>query len=69
MAIEVKLTSQPHLSDLKGLRAFCQDYQPAHAIVVCSAPRPQLLAIENGVRIEALPWQLFLQRLWEKHYM
>ncbi|NNM59097.1 MAG: ATP-binding protein [Legionellales bacterium] len=69
LAIEVKLTSQPHLSDLKGLRAFCQDYQPAHAMVVCSAPRPQLLAIENGVRIEALPWQLFLQRLWEKHYL
>lgn len=67
-AIEVKLNQNTRLSDLKGLRAFCHDHKPAHAIVVCNAPRRRLLSVENGVKIEAVPWQEFLTQLWQRHY-
>lgn len=68
-AVEVKLTSTPTLSDLKGLRAFCDDYQPQRAIVVCNTTKRQLLGVENQVKIEAVPWQEFLQELWERKYL
>ncbi len=67
-AIEVKLNSNPSLSDLKGLRAFCHDHKPRHAVVVCTAPRRRLLGTENGVKIEAVPWQMFLKALWGGEY-
>ncbi len=67
-AIEVKITENPALSDLKGLRAFCKDYKPKHALVVCLCPRRRLLATVNGVDIVAIPWQIFLKALWEREY-
>lgn len=67
-AIEVKITENPTLSELRGLRAFCHDYQPKHALVVCNAPRRRLLATENGVQIIAMPWEEFLQELWKREY-
>lgn len=67
-AIEVKISSSPDMSDLKGLRAFCEDYQPRHALVVCLAPRKRLLATINSTLIEVLPWQDFLENLWSNHY-
>lgn len=67
-AIEVKTNPNPVLSELKGLRAFCHDYKPAHALVVCSAPRRRMLATENGVKIEVIPWQVFLKDLWDRQY-
>lgn len=67
-AIEVKINSNPHLSDLKGLRAFCQDHKPTHALVVCKASRQRLLTTENGVKIIAVPWKEFLVELWDRKY-
>lgn len=63
-AIEVKLSPSPHLSDISGLRAFCEDYQPKNAFVVCQAPRRRILATVNRTVIEAIPWREFLDRLW-----
>lgn len=68
MAIEVKISSSPSLSDLKGLRAFCEDYQPKQALVVCLAPKKRLMATINNTNIEALPWQDFLENLWNRQY-
>lgn len=68
-AIEVKLTANPDKSDLTGLRAFCDDYKPSHAIVVCLAPRRRQLLIQNGVTIIAMPWQEFLEELWNRSYL
>lgn len=67
-AIEVKITQNPALSDVTGLRAFCHDYKPRHALVVCTTPRPRLLGIENGVKIIAIPWKEFLNALWMQEY-
>lgn len=67
-AVEVKMNENPNLSDLKGLRAFCNDYKPTHAIVVCCAPRRRLLIAENDIKIEVVPWQVFLKELWDRKY-
>ena len=56
------------MSELSGLSAFCHDYKPKHALVVCNAPRRRLLRTENGVKIEAVPWREFLKALWAKEY-
>lgn len=67
-AIEVKLSNSPNLADLKGLRAFVEDYQPAHALVVCLAPKKRILTKIQNTSIEILPWQDFLENLWNKSY-
>lgn len=68
VAIEVKLSQSPTLSDVKGLQAFCEDYQPKHALVVCLAPRKRTLANIGKTAIEVLPWELFLNELWNKKF-
>lgn len=41
IAIEIKISPNPQLSDLSGLSAFCDDYQPQHALVICQAPKKE----------------------------
>ncbi|MCX7120884.1 MAG: AAA family ATPase [Gammaproteobacteria bacterium] len=67
-AVEVKINENPSLGELTGLRAFCDDYKPRQALVVCSAPRRRLLTTQNGVKIEIIPWQEFLVELWDRQY-
>lgn len=67
-AIEVKIQTEPRLSDLKGLVTFAQENQPAHALCVCQAPRARKVET-NGTSIMILPWQDFLQSLWAGHYL
>ena len=69
VAIEVKLSSQPELTDLKGLIAFCDDYQPMHALVVCQVPRARTIKTKGGCSINIIPWENFLQYLWEDKYL
>lgn len=68
MVVETKISTNVHLSDLKGLLAFCEDYQPQHAVVVCQAPRKRLLATVGKTQIEVLPWKIFLENLWADQY-
>jgi len=67
--IEVKIDAHPSLGELTGLRAFCHDYKPDHAVVVCTAPRRRVLGAENGVEIVAVPWQEFLAQLWAREFV
>lgn len=69
IAIEIKLSTNPQLSDLSGLSAFCSDYQPKHAIVVCNTARKKKLLTQEGHPIDVLPWQDFLENLWTKQYI
>ncbi len=62
IAIEVKLTDQIDKRDLKGLNIFLEEHPNTQAYIVCQAPRPRLLSPEN--KIEVLPYQEFLKRLW-----
>lgn len=57
-AVEIKASSQPQLSDIRGLRNFVKDHRTAKAICVCQTIRP---FIAGG--IEFLPWQDFMKLL------
>lgn len=60
IAIEVKISSDPRANDYKGLIAFCNDYQPKKAMVVCLVPRRRL--VKESIYL--IPWQEFLDELW-----
>jgi predicted AAA+ superfamily ATPase len=64
VAIECKISTQVRASDIKGLNAFCEDYQPKKAIVVSQDSRARRLVSENHTPIDIIPWQDFLTRLW-----
>jgi predicted AAA+ superfamily ATPase len=59
VAIEVKSTDNVNARHLKGLRAFDEEYTVDKRIVVSNDPYPRL--VDN---ILILPWNVFLQRLW-----
>lgn len=59
VCIEVKGSDRVKPGDLKGIKAFAGDYKPGKAIVVCNEKEPRL---NDGIQI--MPWQLFLEKLW-----
>lgn len=69
IAIEVKISGAPVLSELKGLSAFCDDYNPKRALVICQSSRKRTITTKNGHPIEVLPWQEFLRDLWAVKYI
>ncbi|MCA1951277.1 MAG: AAA family ATPase [Treponema sp.] len=63
VAIEVKSVSIPDKRNLKGLHAIQEEHTFKHRILVCFAPEPRQVD-----SIEILPYQEFLNRLWNKAY-
>ena len=61
VAIEVKGGRRVDRRELAGLRAFVEEHRPRQAIVVCNERAPR--RTDDGIRI--LPWERFLERLWE----
>lgn len=61
LAIEVKGSARVHEGDLRALRALQEDGPVRRSVVVSLEAEPRFL--EGG--IEALPWKLFLERLWD----
>jgi predicted AAA+ superfamily ATPase len=59
VAVEVKSTDNVQPRHLKGLKAFSEEYEVKHKIVVSNDPYPRLI---GDIRI--LPWQRFVQMLW-----
>ncbi len=67
IAIEVKFREQIDRRDLKDLNAFQEEHPNTKAYVICQAPRPRLITLENhGIthEIEILPYREFLALLW-----
>ena len=62
VAIEVKAPRSVSTNDLKGLRAFSQDWPNVRRIVVALEPHPRT----TEDRIEILPVEQFLSRLWDQ---
>jgi len=60
VAIEIKSTTYATNHHLKGLRAFKEEYNVKHHILVSQGPNPRM----TNDQIEILPWEIFLQRLW-----
>jgi len=61
IAIEVKATELANTAHLKGLRRFKEEYKVRRSILVSLDSKPR----ETEDRIEILPWQIFLKRLWD----
>ncbi len=60
VALEIKGVDQVAGHHLKGIRAFMEEYTTKKAIVVSLDPKPRQL--DSGIII--LPWELFLNQLW-----
>jgi len=52
-----------HDIDLKSLKALREDGPIKHSVIVCQESYPRVL---DGVKI--LPWQIFLEMLWNKEF-
>lgn len=61
IAVECKSSETITFRDLKGLRAFHEEYSPRRSLVVSRVPQPRIT--EDG--IEILPWRDFLNQLYE----
>jgi predicted AAA+ superfamily ATPase len=59
-AIEVKATQQAQERHLKGLRSFAEEYTVKKLILVSNDPHPR-----KSSGVEILPWDVFLDQLWE----
>ena len=57
-AIEIKASTQPGSSDIRGLKSFIKDHKYTQAVCVCLTPRP----FKSG-DITFLPWQDFMSKL------
>ena len=59
VSLEVKGVSEIHTHQLRGVRAFNEEYKPKKTIIVSLDKNPRDM---NGIRI--MPWRLFLKNLW-----
>ncbi|OGT66188.1 MAG: AAA family ATPase [Gammaproteobacteria bacterium RIFCSPHIGHO2_12_FULL_45_9] len=59
VAIEVKISENPALQDVKGLSAFAEEHPLCQCYVVALLPRARQVG-----RIRFVPWQTFLTDLW-----
>ena len=64
VAIEVKGTSEVKPKQLKGLRVFMEEFAVKKAIVVSCDQRPRKVD-----QILIIPWQDFVQQLWNDDVM
>jgi predicted AAA+ superfamily ATPase len=66
IAIEAKISSHVDRVDLRGLEAFAEEHQPKQAYCVSLTPKARKIALSNGAYVIDLPWQDFIQKLWNK---
>ncbi len=64
VAIEVKISTQVHAEDLRGLKAFCEEHPHTKAIVVSQDSAPRKLILKDMVTTTIVPWSYFLEQLW-----
>ena len=60
VALEVKGVPEVRSRDLRGLKAFREEFRPRSTLVVSLDKEPRLV---EG--IEILPWRRFLKKLWD----
>jgi predicted AAA+ superfamily ATPase len=66
IAIEAKISNHVNRADLKGLEAFIEEHQPKQAYSVSLTPKAKKIALSSGVYVIDIPWQDFIQKLWNK---
>jgi len=60
LAIEIKGSSRIHEGDIGSLQALLEDGPVKKCCIVCLEKQPRQLT----KNIEAVPWQMFIERLW-----
>lgn len=60
VAVEVKATTQAQERHLKGLKRFSEEYTVKKRILVSNDPMPRKVG-----DIDILPWEMFLEKLWD----
>jgi predicted AAA+ superfamily ATPase len=60
LALEIKGSARVHEGDLRSFQSLLEDGPVKKCAVVCLEKEPKTLSN----KIEVLPWQMFLQRLW-----
>lgn len=67
VAIEAKISNHVDRVDLRGLEAFIEEHQPKQAYCVSLTPKARKIALSNSsAYVIDLPWQDFIQKLWNK---
>ncbi|MBM4277997.1 MAG: ATP-binding protein [Deltaproteobacteria bacterium] len=64
LAIEIKGTSRIHEGDIGALQALLEDGPVKKCCIVCLEKQPRQLT----KNIEAVPWQMFIERLWHGEF-
>lgn len=60
VSVEIKGSSRVDKKDMNGLGAFVSEYFPKRSIMVCNEKDKR-----RYDKIDILPWEIFLQQLWE----
>ena len=61
LAVEIKGSSRVHEGDIRSLQALIEDGPVKKRCLVCLEKQPRTLA----GNIQILPWQVFIERLWD----
>lgn len=59
LALEIKGSARAHEGDLRALTALLEDGPVKHCLLVCLEKQPRRIG-----KIQILPWQMFIRRLW-----
>ena len=65
VAVDVKGGRRVQSSDLRAIRAYSEEYKPQYSIVVSNQSLPR--QTDDGILI--LPWEEFLERLWDGDFV
>lgn len=68
IAIEVKISNHLRPDDLKGIKAFQEEFSPKRALIVCLENTHRVITHSHG-QIEVFPIKTFLKDLWEKRIL
>ncbi|OHD67894.1 MAG: hypothetical protein A2W19_06490 [Spirochaetes bacterium RBG_16_49_21] len=63
-AIEIKGSSRVHDGDIGSLQALLEDGPVKKCFIICLEKQPRRLTKD----IEAIPWQMFIERLWRGEF-
>lgn len=69
LAVEVKISQYVKKEDLKGLKAFCEEFPSTKALVVSQDSEARRITFANGQTVDIIPWQDFLKQLWAGRYL
>ena len=68
IAIEVKVSTNVHTTDLKGLKAFMYEYKLQKSYLVCMCQAARVINVGEQI-IYILPLQMFLNKLWNQELL